>query len=101
LSDMEPWTLHDIRRTVATSLREQRFADTHLVELILNHVSGTRGGVAGTYDRSERLDDRRKSLELWGAHVAQLVSKPLPQQQRVGPKQSRSKGASRASVTAA
>ena len=102
LDGMEPWVLHDLRRTVATGLREQRFADTHLVELILNHVGGTRGGVAGVYDRSERLDDRRKALELWGAYVAQLVRKPLPEAQRVKPKnreQRASKRQRNASVT--
>jgi integrase len=101
LGDMEPWTLHDIRRTVATNLREQRFADTHLVELILNHVSGTRGGVAGTYDRSERLDDRRKALELWGTYVAQLVRKPLPEPQRVQARKSGRGAPKAARVTAA
>jgi integrase len=76
-----PYVLHDIRRSVATGLREHVGADTHLVELILNHVGGTRGGVAGTYDRSERLAERRRALERWaelitgegaGAEVVQL-----------------------------
>jgi integrase len=71
---MPPWRLHDLRRTLATGLRERRFADSHLVELILNHVSGTRAGVAGTYDRSERLEERRQALELWAEHIAALVA---------------------------
>lgn len=68
------WVVHDIRRTVATGLRELRFADPHLVELVLNHVSGMRGGIAGVYDRSERLEERRRALQLWGEHVAARVS---------------------------
>jgi integrase len=63
------WVIHDIRRSVATGLREHVGADTHLVELVLNHVGGTRGGVAGTYDRSERLAERRRVLEAWARLV--------------------------------
>jgi integrase len=65
----QPWVLHDIRRSVATGLREHVGADPHLVELIINHVSGTRGGVAGIYDRSERLAERRRALERWAELV--------------------------------
>jgi integrase len=64
------WTIHDIRRSVATGLREHAAAaDTHLVELILNHTGGTRSGVAGTYDRSQRLAERRRVLEAWARLV--------------------------------
>jgi integrase len=71
---MPAWCLHDLRRTFATMMRELRLADTHLVELMLNHISGTRGGVAGVYDRSERLEERKEGLTKWaewiGANVA-------------------------------
>jgi integrase len=70
---MPGWVVHDLRRTFATQMRELGFADTHLVELIINHVSGTRAGVAGVYDKSERLADRRKALEAWGKQVEKLV----------------------------
>jgi integrase len=75
LGEMAAWTLHDLRRSFATLVRERRLADPHLVELIINHVSGTRGGVAGVYDRSERLEERRAALEAWGKHVTGLVRK--------------------------
>jgi integrase len=70
---MPHWTLHDLRRSFATLMRERRLGDPHLIELILNHASGTRGGVAGVYDRSERLEERREALEKWGRHVSNLV----------------------------
>jgi integrase len=74
--EMPAWVIHDIRRTFATRVREKPIrADGHLVELTINHVSGTRGGVAGVYDKSERLDERRKLLAKWGRHVARLVGK--------------------------
>ena len=70
---MPAWVVHDLRRTFSTLLRELKLADTHLVELILNHVSGTRGGVAGVYDQSERYEERRKAMEAWGRYVEELV----------------------------
>jgi hypothetical protein len=41
---LSPWRLHDIRRTVATRLGDQG-ALPHVVEAILNHISGHRAGV--------------------------------------------------------
>jgi integrase len=70
---MPAWTLHDLRRSFATLMREQRLGDPHLIELILNHASGTRGGVAGIYDRSERLEERREALEKWSRYVSNLM----------------------------
>jgi len=46
----------------------------HIVEAVLNHVSGHKGGIAGVYNRSELLDERRAALERWSLHVAGLVS---------------------------
>jgi integrase len=68
-----PWRIHDIRRTFVTGLGELGIAP-HLIELIVNHVSGARAGVAGTYNRSEMMAERRAALERWAAHVAGLVS---------------------------
>ena len=45
-----------------------------VIEKVMNHVSGTRAGVAGTYNRSELLPERREALERWAAHVEGLVS---------------------------
>jgi len=45
-----------------------------VIELTVNHVSGHRGGIAGVYNRSELLDERRAALERWSLHVAGLVS---------------------------
>jgi integrase len=47
----QPWRLHDIRRTVATRLGDLGVLP-HVIEAILNHVSGHRAGVAGIYNRA-------------------------------------------------
>ena len=50
----------------------------HVVELVVNHISGTRAGVAGTYNRSELLPERKAALERWATHVAGIVA-PVPE----------------------
>ena len=70
---MPGWTVHDIRRSVVTHLHERGFAQPHVVEAIVNHVSGHRGGVAGVYNKALYLPERRRALDLWGQHVAALV----------------------------
>jgi hypothetical protein len=70
---MAPWTLHDLRRTVVTIINERGLAQPHVVEAIVNHASGYKGGVAGIYNRAAYAAEKRQALELWGAHVAALV----------------------------
>ena len=40
---------------------------------ILNHQSGTISGVAAVYQRHEFLAERQAALDLWGAHIGQLL----------------------------
>jgi integrase len=62
------WTIHDLRRSAITGMNELGIA-TAVVELIVNHQSGVRAGVAGTYDRSQRMDERRRALQSWADHL--------------------------------
>jgi integrase len=68
-----PWRLHDLRRTAVTNLIELGVAP-HVVEAAVNHISGVRAGVAGTYNRAELLPERRAALERLAAHIEGLVS---------------------------
>lgn len=69
----EPWTLHDLRRTCVTRLGEDLRIPPHIVEALVNHVSGARSGVAGTYNRALYLDERRAALEAWARYLGQLI----------------------------
>jgi integrase len=69
---MPEWRLHDIRRTVATRMADIRI-QPHVIEAVLNHVSGHRAGVAGVYNRSLYADEKRDALIRWGDHVEALV----------------------------
>jgi integrase len=70
---IKPWKQHDLRRTAITGMGELGIMP-HVIELAVNHVSGHRSGVAGTYNRSELLDERREALKRWAAHVSGLVA---------------------------
>lgn len=67
------WTAHDIRRTVATGLAELGIAP-HIVEAVLNHVSGFKAGVAGTYNRHLYEPEKRRALDIWAEHLQAVVS---------------------------
>jgi integrase len=71
---MRPWRLHDLRRTAATRLGELGTLP-HVIEAALNHISGHRAGVAGTYNRAQYSAEKRKALALWSKHVEFLVSR--------------------------
>ena len=66
--------LHDFRRSVSTALHDRFGVSPHVVEEILGHVGGHKGGVAGTYNKAIYLEERRRALDLWGAHIMELVT---------------------------
>lgn len=67
------WTLHDLRRTLATRLAEDLHIPPHIIEATINHVSGARAGVAGTYNRALYLEERRQALIAWSGYLMQVV----------------------------
>ena len=71
-SGVSEWTIHDVRRTVATGLAQLSVAP-HVIERVLNHVSGTFAGVAGVYNRFQYVDEMRLALDLWAKHVDKLL----------------------------
>jgi integrase len=72
---MRPWRLHDLRRTVATRIAETGTLP-HVVEAILNHVSGHKAGVAGIYNRATYSAEKRAALEAWASHVVSIIRVP-------------------------
>ena len=61
---IKPWCLHDLRRAVATGLGEIGILP-HLVEAVLNHVSGAKAGVAGIYNRARLEAGKTSALLRW------------------------------------
>lgn len=70
--EVQQWSLHDIRRTVATGLQRLgvRFEVT---EAVLNHVSGSKGGVAGVYQRHNWADEKRTALDAWAKELERIL----------------------------
>jgi integrase len=75
LSGVIGWRLHDLRRTCVSGMARLGVAP-HVADKILNHQTGTISGVAAVYQRHEFLSERREALDLWGAHVAKLITEP-------------------------
>jgi integrase len=72
LSGVTGWRLHDLRRTCVSGMARLGVAP-HVADKILNHQAGTISGVAAVYQRHDFLAERQAALDLWGAHVGQLV----------------------------
>jgi integrase len=68
----KPWRLHDLRRTVATNMAEIG-VQPHIIEAVLNHVSGHKSGVAGIYNRATYDIEKREALTRWARHLVAIV----------------------------
>jgi integrase len=73
-SGVTGWRIHDLRRTAATGM--QRLGITlQTVEAVLGHVSGSRGGIVGVYQRHDFADEKRAALEAWGEHCGRILGR--------------------------
>jgi integrase len=66
---IKPRRLHDIRRTVATRMADKLGVKPHIIEAVLNHVSGHKAGIAGIYNQATYPQQKRKALDFWAKHV--------------------------------
>jgi integrase len=82
LSGMTGWRLHDLRRTCVSGMARLGVAP-HVADKILNHQAGTISGVAAVYQRHEFLVERRAALDLWGAHIDQLLRGKFPDRLKI------------------
>jgi integrase len=69
---LQHWTPHDIRRTVATLMADLG-VQPHIIEAILNHVSGHKAGVAGIYNRAAYSLEKKQALDRWAENVRAIV----------------------------
>ncbi|WP_111734660.1 tyrosine-type recombinase/integrase [Roseovarius amoyensis] len=69
------WTFHDLRRTAATGMARLGIP-VRVPEAVLNHSSGTGGGIVAVYQRHDYADEKRTALDAWARLVADLVEGP-------------------------
>jgi len=67
------WYLHDLRRSAATYMAELK-VQPHIVEAVLNHVSGHKAGVAGVYNRAKYSDEMREALQRWADWLERVAN---------------------------
>jgi len=65
--DMDPLTIHDLRRTGATLLTEKGF-DRDVIEKALSHE---RQGIRAVYILAEHAEERKKMLQWWADYVSE------------------------------
>jgi integrase len=70
---LAPWTLHDLRRTAATGMGDIGI-QPHVVEAVLNHISGSKRGVAGVYNRSTYAPEKKRALHKWADRLQDIIA---------------------------
>jgi len=66
----EPWTVHDLRRTVRTGLGELGI-QPHIAEAVINHLLPK---LIRTYDRNKYESEKRAALDQWATHLKTIVA---------------------------
>lgn len=66
------WSFHDLRRTAATGMARLGIP-VRVTEAVMNHVSGTGGGIVAVYQRHDYADEKRQALDAWARFVMGLV----------------------------
>jgi len=72
-SGVTDWTLHDIRRSVASGLQKLGIR-LEVTEAVLNHRSGSMAGIVGVYQRHDYAVEKRDALGRWADYVDGLTS---------------------------
>ncbi len=49
----------------------------HVIEAVLNHVSGHKAGVAGVYNRATYTSEKQQALRMWDEHIQALFRKEI------------------------
>lgn len=73
LDGVAPYTLHDLRRTFATT-HAKIGTPIHVTEKLLNHISGTISGVAAVYNRHSYIEEMREAVRQYDKHLASLIA---------------------------
>jgi integrase len=73
-SGLGNWRVHDLRRTMVTGMAEKLGILPHVIESVVNHISGHKSGVAGIYNLATYAEEKRFALQAWADYLDQLIS---------------------------
>jgi integrase len=73
LSGVADWTLHDLRRTFASNLAGLG-VQLPVIEKLLNHVSGSFGGIVAVYQRHNFMPEMRDAIDKWETQLNKILS---------------------------
>ena len=71
-SGVTNWTLHDLRRTYATNMAKLG-VPIHIIERLLNHVSGSFAGIVSVYNRNQYMPEMREAVLKYESWLTSLV----------------------------
>jgi integrase len=72
--DIPHWGFHDLRRTAATGMARLG-TPVRVTEAVLNHISGTGGGIVAVYQRHDYAEEKASALQAWGRYVLTLIDR--------------------------
>jgi integrase len=70
---VKPWRIHDLRRSFVSGLARLG-VQLPVIERLVNHISGSFGGIVGTYQKHQFDDEKREALQRWAAHLTGLTA---------------------------
>lgn len=71
-SGVTDWRLHDLRRTFASGLASLS-VPLPVTERLLNHISGSFGGIVGVYQRYDYMPEMQEAITRWERHLHKLL----------------------------
>jgi hypothetical protein len=74
---LPPWRLHDLRRSVVTHMAEIGI-QPHVIEAVVNRISGPKAGVAGVYNLATYSAEKRMALQAWADHLDRILGAREP-----------------------
>jgi integrase len=72
LEGVNPYVIHDLRRSVASGLQSLGVPIAH-TEALLAHRSGSFAGIVAVYQRHSYLPEMKAALEAWETHLSSLL----------------------------
>lgn len=76
LENVDPYTLHDLRRTFSSTLA-MLGVPIHVTEKLLNHISGQVSGVAAVYNRYDYQAEMQEAINVYNDYLLKLLKNGL------------------------